>query len=100
MARTRKTIERETIVANANEMIAHLASSGTQSDKLKREAIIAATSSLLLAGNSYKGFRYLDAPTWTYASKEGWETMPAYMKENAAGDWLVPTYDDSRVAFL
>jgi hypothetical protein len=75
----RKTVDRATIVEVANRMIAHLADSGTHTDLVKRNAIIAVTQSILLEGESYAGFSYLNPPL-------------------ERPDGLV--YDDSRIALL
>lgn len=77
MARRRTTLDVSQAVATANRMILHLSQSGTREDQIKREAIIAVTSQMLLDGNAYRGFRYLNPPT---------PTMP-------------PVYDDTRIAF-
>lgn len=63
MPRTRQTVDRNLIVERANAMLAHLAESGTREDAIRREAIAAIVDSILLGGNSYKGFRYLDRYT-------------------------------------
>ena len=75
----RKTINQRQVVETANRMIVHLAASGTHADQLKREAIIAVTSQVLLDGNAYAGFRYMNQPVWT---------------QNGL------TYDETRVQFL
>lgn len=78
MARTNQTVRRAVIVERANAMLAHLAESGTHDDQIRREAIIAATESILLAGNSYKGFSYLNPPVVVNGEKEYDRTRVAY----------------------
>jgi hypothetical protein len=78
----RKTVNRETIVQRANAMLSHLAESGTHDDAIRREAIAAIVSSILLAGapnDAYKGFRYMNPP--------------------AVADDGTKTYDETRITF-
>jgi hypothetical protein len=75
----RKTVDHATIVEVANRMIARLADSGTHADEVARCAIIAVTQSILLEGDSYAGFSYLNPPL-----------------ERPDGR----VYDDSRIALL
>jgi len=53
-------MDRSVVVETANEMIAFLSTSGTQVDQVKREAIVAVTTSILHNSGEYKGFSYLN----------------------------------------
>lgn len=77
----RKTVDRETVTAVANRMIAHLAASGTREDQVKREAIFEVATAILQEGNSYAGFRYLNDPV--KVTRDGWDSL---------------AYDNSRIA--
>lgn len=88
----RKTVDRDAVVRQANQMIAHLATSGTREDQIRREAIIAVTQSILThpttaegdySSSAYAGFRYLNPP---------------HVVKQANG-WDVTTYDDTRIGF-
>lgn len=56
MASTRKTLDREALVASANRA---LASDGTTEEQ--RSALSSFVAGVLLDGNAYKGFRYLSS---------------------------------------
>ena len=93
MSARRKTLDRDIIVAKANLMLNHLsAKTDDEADEVlrknKREAIIAATSSILLAGNSYAGFRYLNPPD-----------IPYETTDSSGKIWTGFKYDESRVNF-
>jgi hypothetical protein len=79
---TRKTIDRETVVDTANRMIAYLSDHNTPGDNntIRIHAIRNFTESILLADNAYKGFRYLDPPTFGAGGSKFWnETRIEYM---------------------
>lgn len=78
MARTNATVRRDLIVERANAMLAHLAESGTHDDQIRREAIMQTVETILLAGNAYKGFRYLNPPIVIDGEKEYDRTRVAY----------------------
>ena len=80
----RATVRREAIVEQANRMIEHLAASGTREDQVKREAIIAVTSELLLKNGAYAGYRYLNPKTLLPPDNDGWRRE---------------VWDETRVAF-
>jgi len=80
MARKRTTVDTSTIATVANRMLAHLAEDGTKEACDKREAIIAVVGAILLDGNAYNGFRYLNLPP-----RESLDDPVAY--------------DDTRIAF-
>jgi len=98
----RKTVDRDVIVEVANRMLSHLAESATKSDLDKRNAIREVVNSILLEGNSYAGFRYLNPPNHVLSrEKENYVEgfVPPHIHVNGAGEWVTAVYDESRVNF-
>lgn len=73
MARKRTTVNVGDMVVVANRMLQHLAQSGTREDQVKREAIIAVTSQILLDSNAYRGFQYLNQDPPVVNGEKQWD---------------------------
>jgi len=103
MSKLAATVRRDHVVETANALIEHLSKSGTREDQVKREAIIAVTSAILLGAydnertSAYAGFKYLDKPVVVSRSSKR-DAEHSYAGEN--GTWEKRVFDDSRVRFL
>ena len=59
----RKTLDATLLIDTANARIEHLSAEYTKEAADKRHAIISLVSDVLIEGNAYRGFRYLEEPT-------------------------------------